>query len=113
MGRSTRAGWWWATKTARRRLWVTLAALLAYLLAAHVPTPGLAASRPLTQSADGGIGGVLALLAALTGGSAAQFSILSIGVYAVIAGHLLVYNAGAQGRSIGRGPWVGGVFARR
>ncbi len=86
------AGWWQAPAV-RRRLLVTLAVVLAYLFVAHIPTPGLRISNSTIEGIDGGIWGMLAALAAFSGGGPATFSVLSIGVYAVIAGNLIVYLA--------------------
>lgn len=75
----------------RRKLMVTLAILVIYRLAAHVPVPGV--DRALLASAfasQGGAGIFVNLLDLLSGGTVSNFSVLAMGVYPYITAQIIL-----------------------
>jgi preprotein translocase subunit SecY len=76
----------------RRRIFITIALLVVYRLAANIPVPGvdLEAWFLLTgggQSLDGGLLGVLNLL---SGGAVGNFSVIAMGVYPYITASIII-----------------------
>jgi preprotein translocase subunit SecY len=81
----------WTAPDIRKRLLITLALLVIYRFAAHIPVPGVdrAALSGLLQG--GGAGGTLLnLLDLLSGGTVSRFSILAMGVYPYITAQIIL-----------------------
>ena len=91
--KTTFSGWHylWKSEDIRRKLIVTFAILVIYLLAANIPAPGvdhtiLTAFRESTS----GSGGFLGFLDLLSGGTVSNFSLLSMGVYPYITAQIII-----------------------
>jgi preprotein translocase subunit SecY len=75
----------------RNRLLITLALLVIYRLAAHVPVPGV--NRSVISSilnSSGGGGALVNLLDLLSGGTVSTFSVLAMGVYPYITAQIIL-----------------------
>jgi preprotein translocase subunit SecY len=81
----------WTAPDIRKRLLITLALLVIYRFAAHIPVPGVnrEALSGLLQG-GGAAGTLLNLLDMLSGGTIAQFSILAMGVYPYITAQIIL-----------------------
>lgn len=81
----------WTAPDIRKRLLITLALLVIYRFAAHIPVPGVdrQALSGLLQG-GGAAGTLLNLLDMLSGGTIAQFSILAMGVYPYITAQIIL-----------------------
>lgn len=81
----------WTAVDIRRKLLVTLAILVIYRLASHVPVPGvdrtLIAGLLNSGSAAGNLIGIMDLL---SGGTVSQFSVLAMGVYPYITAQIIL-----------------------
>ncbi|NOH02100.1 MAG: preprotein translocase subunit SecY [Chloroflexi bacterium] len=91
--KTTFSGWryLWRSEDIRRKLIITLIILVIYRIAANVPAPGvdheiLAAFRNSTT----GQGNFLDFLNLLSGGTVANFSLLSMGVYPYITAQIIL-----------------------
>ncbi len=74
----------------RRKLLFTLAILIIYRLAAHVPVPGVNQTALKNLLQGGGAGGQLVgLLDILSGGAVATFSVMAMGVYPYITASII------------------------
>lgn len=81
----------WTAVDIRRKLLVTLAILVIYRLASHVPVPGvdreLISSLLSNGSAASSLIGIMDLL---SGGTVSQFSVLAMGVYPYITAQIIL-----------------------
>ncbi len=84
----------WHSKDLRTRILYTIALLLIYRLAAHIPVPG-ADPIALKQHLDtqGSAGGALGVFAALTGGGFDSFSVVLLGLSPYINASIIVQLA--------------------
>src|SRR5688500_20393847 len=81
----------WRSQDIRRKLLITLGILLILRIAANVPAPGV--DRDALAAffrAQGGSAGFLGFLNLLSGGTISNFSLLSMGVYTYIFGHIIL-----------------------
>ncbi len=81
----------WRSQDIRRKLLITLAILMLFRIAANVPVPGAdrEALAAFFQS-QGAAGGFLGFLNLLSGGTIANFSLLSMGVYPYITAQIIL-----------------------
>ena len=81
----------WAAHDLRNRLLITVALLVLYRLAAHVPVPGVdrAAIAQILRSSTG-TGNLLNLFDLLSGGTVSNFSVLAMGVYPYITAQIIL-----------------------
>jgi preprotein translocase subunit SecY len=81
----------WRSQDIRRKLLITLGILMLFRIAANVPAPGVDrdALAAFFQS-QGGSGGFLGFLNLLSGGTIANFSLLSMGVYPYITAQIIL-----------------------
>lgn len=70
----------WHTEDLRRRMLITIALLIVYRAAAHLPVPGTDPFVLKQFIAQRSSGGVLGMFAALTGGGVRSFSIVMLGL---------------------------------
>jgi preprotein translocase subunit SecY len=81
----------WTAQDIRRKLLITLALLVIYRLASHVPVPGVDKTALLSILNRGGAGGtLLGLLDLLSGGTVSNFSVLAMGVYPYITAQIIL-----------------------
>jgi preprotein translocase subunit SecY len=83
----------WTAGDIRNRLLITLALLIIYRLAAHVPVPGVNAEalrQLLERTTTGGAGTLVGLLDLLSGGTVSHFSVLAMGVYPYITAQIIL-----------------------
>ncbi|HET9588269.1 MAG TPA: preprotein translocase subunit SecY [Anaerolineales bacterium] len=81
----------WRSEDIRRKLLITLGILMIFRIAANVPAPGV--DRDALAAffqAQGGTGGFLGFLNLLSGGTIANFSLLSMGVYPYITAQIIL-----------------------
>jgi preprotein translocase subunit SecY len=81
----------WRSQDIRRKLLITLGILMIFRIAANVPVPG--ADREALAAffqTQGGSGGFLGFLNLLSGGTIANFSLLSMGVYPYITAQIIL-----------------------
>lgn len=81
----------WRSEDIRRKLLITLGILMIFRIAANIPAPGV--DREALQAffqAQGGSGGFLGFLNLLSGGTIANFSLLSMGVYPYITAQIIL-----------------------
>ncbi len=81
----------WRSEDIRRKLLITLAILVLFRIAANVPVPGV--DRAALQAffgSQGGQGGFIGFLNLLSGGTIANFSLLSMGVYPYITAQIIL-----------------------
>ena len=81
----------WRSEDIRRKLLITLGILMLFRIAANVPAPGV--DRDALAAffqAQGGSGGFLGFLNLLSGGTIANFSLLSMGVYPYITAQIIL-----------------------
>ncbi len=81
----------WRSQDIRRKLLITLAILMLFRIAANVPVPG--ADREALAAffqTQGAAGGFLGFLNLLSGGTIANFSLLSMGVYPYITAQIIL-----------------------
>lgn len=81
----------WRSEDIRRKLLITLAILMLFRIAANIPAPGV--DRDALAAffqAQGGSGGFLGFLNLLSGGTIANFSLLSMGVYPYITAQIIL-----------------------
>src|SRR5574339_1079769 len=81
----------WRSEDIRRKLLITLGILILFRIAANIPVPG-ADREALTAffNTQGGSGGFLGFLNLLSGGTIANFSLLSMGVYPYITAQIIL-----------------------
>ena len=81
----------WTAHDLRNRLLITVALLVLYRLAAHVPVPGVdrAAIAQILQEQTG-TGNLLSLFDLLSGGTVSNFSVLAMGVYPYITAQIIL-----------------------
>ena len=81
----------WKSQDIRRKLLITLGILMIFRIAANVPAPGVdrAALEAFAQSQTAS-GGFLGFLNLLSGGTIANFSLLSMGVYPYITAQIIL-----------------------
>jgi preprotein translocase subunit SecY len=81
----------WRSQDIRRKLLITLGILMIFRIAANVPVPGAdrEALAAFFQSGSGA-GGFLGFLNLLSGGTIANFSLLSMGVYPYITAQIIL-----------------------
>ncbi len=81
----------WRSQDIRRKLLITLGILMLFRIAANIPAPGVDrdALAAFFQS-QGGSGGFLGFLNLLSGGTIANFSLLSMGVYPYITAQIIL-----------------------
>jgi preprotein translocase subunit SecY len=81
----------WRSEDIRRKLLISLGILMLFRLAANVPAPGVnrEALAAFFQT-QGGSGGFLGFLNLLSGGTIANFSVLSMGVYPYITAQIIL-----------------------
>lgn len=81
----------WGSEDIRRKILITLGILMLFRLAANVPAPGVdrEALAAFFQT-QGGSGGFLGFLNLLSGGTIANFSVLSMGVYPYITAQIIL-----------------------
>ncbi len=79
----------WTAEDLRNRILTTIALLVLYRFAAHVPVPGVNvdAVRQIFQQSGGGFLGILDLL---SGGTVSGFSVLAMGVYPYITAQIIL-----------------------
>lgn len=81
----------WRSEDIRRKLLITLAILMIFRIAANVPAPGVdREALAAFFQAQGGSGGFLGFLNLLSGGTIANFSLLSMGVYPYITAQIIL-----------------------
>jgi preprotein translocase subunit SecY len=81
----------WTAQDLRNRLLITLALLVIYRLASHVPVPGVDRAALAQIFAQGGAGSTLLnLLDLLSGGTVSNFSVLAMGVYPYITAQIIL-----------------------
>jgi len=81
----------WSAKDIRRKLLITLAILVIFRLAAHIPVPGVNREAIASILTGGGAGGTfLSLLDLLSGGTVSNFSVLAMGVYPYITAQIIL-----------------------
>lgn len=81
----------WKAEDIRRKLLITLAILVIYRLAAHVPVPG--ANREAIagiMTGEGAASTFLGILDMLSGGTVSNFSVLAMGVYPYITAQIIL-----------------------
>jgi len=81
----------WKSEDIRKKLLITLAILVIYRAAAHVPVPGIDPTvlAQITQRTDAA-GNLLAIFNLLSGGTVARFSVLAMGVYPYITAQIIL-----------------------
>jgi preprotein translocase subunit SecY len=81
----------WRSEDIRRKLLITLGILMLFRIAANVPAPGVdREALAAFFQAQGGSGGFLGFLNLLSGGTIANFSLLSMGVYPYITAQIIL-----------------------
>lgn len=81
----------WRSEDIRRKLLITLGILMLFRIAANVPAPGVdREALAAFFQAQGGTGGFLGFLNLLSGGTIANFSLLSMGVYPYITAQIIL-----------------------
>jgi preprotein translocase subunit SecY len=81
----------WTARDIRRKLLITLAILVIYRIAAHVPVPGVDREALAALLGQGGAAGTLVgLLNLLSGGTVSNFSVLAMGVYPYITSQIIM-----------------------
>ncbi|RMF44177.1 MAG: preprotein translocase subunit SecY [Anaerolineae bacterium] len=88
-----RSGWryLWYAQDIRRKLLITLALLVLYRVAAHVPVPGVDRQALAGLLSGGGAAGtLLGLFDLLSGGTVSNFSVLAMGVYPYITAQIIL-----------------------
>jgi preprotein translocase subunit SecY len=81
----------WVSEEIRNRLLITVALLVIYRLAAHVPVPGIDRAAIAQVLSGAGAGATLFnLLDLLSGGTVSNFSVLAMGVYPYITAQIIL-----------------------
>ncbi|RLD08933.1 MAG: preprotein translocase subunit SecY [Chloroflexota bacterium] len=81
----------WKSEDIRRKLLITLALLVLYRLAAHVPVPGADRARiAQIMSGSGATSTFIGILDMLSGGTVSNFSVLAMGVYPYITAQIIL-----------------------
>ncbi len=81
----------WTAEDLRNRILITIALLVVYRLAAHVPVPGVNVEAVRAILNSGGAGGnFLGILDLLSGGTVSNFSVLAMGVYPYITAQIIL-----------------------
>lgn len=81
----------WISEDIRKRLLITIALLVIYRLAAHVPVPGIDREAIASVLQGSGSGQALfSLLDLLSGGTVSNFSVLAMGVYPYITAQIIL-----------------------
>jgi preprotein translocase subunit SecY len=81
----------WRSQDIRRKLLITLGILMLFRIAANVPVPGADREALLAFfQSQGGQGGFIGFLNLLSGGTIANFSLLSMGVYPYITAQIIL-----------------------
>ena len=81
----------WTARDIRRKLLITLAILVIYRLAAHVPVPGANRAAIAAMMAGGGAEStLLGIMDMLSGGTVSNFSVLAMGVYPYITAQIIL-----------------------
>jgi len=79
----------WTARDIRKKLLITIAIMVIYRFAAHVPVPGVnrAAISALLQGSAGTLVGIVDLL---SGGTVSNFSVMGMGVYPYITAQIIL-----------------------
>ncbi|GAB4477217.1 MAG: preprotein translocase subunit SecY [Anaerolineae bacterium] len=94
MHRSYHPGDVWGVSELRRRLLITLLILAIYRLAAHIPIPGFTpAQLSALQGSPLAKGSAFAVANLFTGGAAAAFSVVALGVFPLFQARALMQTA--------------------
>lgn len=81
----------WRSQDIRRKILITLGILMIFRIAANVPAPGVdRAALEAFAASQSGSGGFLGFLNLLSGGTIANFSLLSMGVYPYITAQIIL-----------------------
>jgi len=81
----------WRSQDIRKKLLITLGILILFRIAANVPVPGAdREALAIFFQTQGGSGGFLGFLNLLSGGTIANFSLLSMGVYPYITAQIIL-----------------------
>jgi preprotein translocase subunit SecY len=81
----------WTARDIRRKLLITLAILVIYRLAAHVPVPGANRAAIAAMLTGGGAEStLLGIMDMLSGGTVSDFSVLAMGVYPYITAQIIL-----------------------
>lgn len=81
----------WKAEDIRRKLLITLALLVVYRLAAHVPVPGANRAKIAQIMAGSGAASTfIGILDMLSGGTVSNFSVLAMGVYPYITAQIIL-----------------------
>jgi preprotein translocase subunit SecY len=81
----------WRSQDIRRKLLITLGILMIFRIAANVPAPGVdRAALEAFAASQTASGGFLSFLNLLSGGTIANFSLLSMGVYPYITAQIIL-----------------------
>lgn len=80
----------WRSEDIRRKLLITLGILMLFRIAANVPAPGVDREALAAFFQAQGGGGFLGFLNLLSGGTIANFSLLSMGVYPYITAQIIL-----------------------
>jgi preprotein translocase subunit SecY len=81
----------WRSQDIRRKILITLGILMIFRIAANVPAPGVdRAALEAFAASQTGSGGFLGFLNLLSGGTIANFSLLSMGVYPYITAQIIL-----------------------
>jgi preprotein translocase subunit SecY len=81
----------WKAQDIRRKLLITLAILVIYRLASHVPVPGAnRAAIAQIMTGGGAASTFLGILDMLSGGTVSNFSVLAMGVYPYITAQIIL-----------------------
>lgn len=81
----------WRSQDIRRKILITLGILMIFRIAANVPAPGVdRAALEAFAASQAGSGGFLGFLNLLSGGTIANFSLLSMGVYPYITAQIIL-----------------------
>ncbi len=81
----------WSAHDIRRKLLITIALLVVYRFASHVPVPGVNRLALAEILSGGGAAGTLVnLLDLLSGGTVSNFSVLAMGVYPYITAQIIL-----------------------
>ncbi|MEA2008021.1 MAG: preprotein translocase subunit SecY, partial [Chloroflexota bacterium] len=81
----------WKAEDIRRKLLITLALLVIYRLAAHVPVPGADRAKiAQIMAGSGATSTFIGILDMLSGGTVSNFSVLAMGVYPYITAQIIL-----------------------
>lgn len=80
----------WRSQDIRRKILITLGLLMIFRIAANIPAPGVDREALAAFFQQGGSGGFIDILNLLSGGTIANFSLLSMGVYPYITAQIIL-----------------------